>query len=36
MSEKVKIKREEKIMQLNKPRQSPMERFNNIKKYFQV
>ena len=36
MSEKVKIKREEKIMQLNKPRQTPMERFNNIKKYFQV
>ena len=33
MSEKVKKGREEKIMQLNKPRQSPMERFNNIKKY---
>ena len=36
MSEKVKKGREEKIMLLNKPRQSPMERFNNIKKYFQV
>jgi len=36
MSEKVKKGREEKIMQLNKPRQSPMERFNNIKKFFQV
>ena len=36
MSEKVKKGREEKIMQLNKPRQTPMERFNNIKKYFQV
>ena len=36
MSEKVKKGREEKIMQLNKPRQSPMERFNNVKKYFQV
>ena len=36
MSEKVKKGREEKIMQLNKPRQTPMERFNNIKKFFQV
>ena len=36
MSEKVKKGREEKINQLNKPRQSPMERFNNIKKFFQV
>ena len=36
MSEKVKKGREEKILQLNKPRQSPMERFNNIKKFFQV
>ena len=36
MSEKVKKGREERIMQLNKPRQSPMERFNNIKKFFQV
>ena len=36
MSEKVKKGREEKIIQLNKPRQSPMERFNNIKKFFQV
>ena len=36
MSEKVKKGREERIMLLNKPRQSPMERFNNIKKYFQV
>ena len=36
MSEKVKKGREERILQLNKPRQSPMERFNNIKKYFQI
>ena len=36
MSEKVKKGREERIMLLNKPRQSPMERFNNVKKYFQV
>ena len=36
MSEKVKKGREEKLIQLNKPRQSPMERFNNIKKFFQV
>ena len=36
MSEKVKKGREEKILQLNKPRQSSMERFNNIKKFFQV
>ena len=31
MSEKVKKGREERIMLLNKPRQSPMERFNNVK-----
>ena len=36
MSEKVKKGREERILQLNKPRQSPMERFNNIKKYYQI
>ena len=36
MSEKVKKGREERIMQLNKHRQTPMERFNNIKKYFQL
>ena len=36
MSEKVKKGREERILQLNKPRQSPMERFNNVKKYFQI
>ena len=36
MSEKVKKVREDKIMQLNKHRQTPMERFNNIKKFFQL
>ena len=36
MSEKVKKFREEKILQLTKPRQTPMERFNNIKKFFQI
>ena len=36
MSEKVKKGREERILQLNKPRQIPMERFNNVKKYFQI
>ena len=36
MSEKVKKVREDKILQLNKPRQTPMERFNNIKKFFQL
>ena len=36
MSEKVKKVREDKIMRLNKHRQTPMERFNNIKKYFQL
>ena len=36
MSEKVKKVREDKIIQLNKHRQTPMERFNNIKKFFQL
>ena len=36
MSEKVKKVREDKIIQLNKHRQTPMERFNNIKKFFQI
>jgi len=36
MSEKVKKVREDKIMQLNKHRQTPMERFNKIKKFFQL
>jgi hypothetical protein len=36
MSEKVKKVREDKIMQLNKHRQTPMERFNNVKKFFQI
>ena len=36
MSEKVKKVREDKILQLNKHRQTPMERFNNIKKFFQL
>ena len=36
MSEKVKKVREDKIMQLTKHRQTPMERFNNVKKFFQI
>ena len=36
LSEKVKKVREDKILQLNKHRQTPMERFNNIKKFFQL
>ena len=36
MSEKVKKVREDKIIQLNKHRQTTMERFNNIKKFFQL
>ena len=36
MSEKVKKVREDKMLQLNKHRQTPMERFNNIKKFFQL
>ena len=36
MSEKVKKVREDKISQLNKHRQTPMERFNNIKRFFQL
>ena len=36
MSEKVKKVREDRMLQLNKHRQTPMERFNNIKKFFQL
>ena len=36
MSEKVKKVREDKILELTKHRQTPMERFNNIKKFFQL
>ena len=36
MSEKVKKVREDKMLELTKHRQTPMERFNNIKKFFQL
>ena len=36
MSEKVKKVREDKKLQLNKHRQTPMERLNNIKRFFQL
>ena len=36
MSEKVKKVREDRILELTKHRQTPMERYNNIKRFFQA